>query len=167
MKYSSRWFNPKITIRKSNIHGQGIFAKENILKGEIVLISGGIVIQKKDLNNYQKLNGNLGLQIDDNFYIAPISRKEIRNGGVNHSCDPNIGFDGDILLRAIKDIPKGEECTVDYCMCYTELQNFSCKCISKKCRKNITGNDWKNKDLQKKYRDYFINFLKSKIKKYR
>ena len=164
MKFISRWFSPKTTIKKSKIHGNGVFAKQDILKGDIVLISGGIIIPKKDLKNYQKDNGKLGLQIDDNFYIAPISREEIKNGGVNHSCDPNIGFDGDILLRATKNINKGEELVIDYCTCYSSLEKFECKCNTKNCRKEITSNDWRIKTLQKKYKNYFTNYLKLKIK---
>lgn len=165
MKFTSRWFSPKTTIKKSKIHGYGVFASKDINKDEIVLISGGVIFPKKDLKKYQKENGNLGLQIDDNFYIAPINRKEIKNGGVNHSCDPNIGFDGDIILKSIKDIKKGEECVIDYAMCYTDLENFKCKCNTKNCRKNIDSEDWANKSLQKKYKNNFSNYLKSKISK--
>lgn len=165
MIYSTRWFNKKVTIKRSKIHGYGVFAKQDILKGDIVLISGGVIVPKKDLFNYQKNNGDLGLQIDDNFYIAPISRDEIHNGGVNHSCNPNIGFNGDIILKAIRNISKGEECTVDYSMCYSDLKNFTCKCGSNMCRKKITGNDWNKKFIQKKYINFFTNYIKSKLKK--
>jgi len=164
MNLTSRWFSPKIIIKKSRIHGYGVFASKDINKDEIVLISGGVILPKKDLKKYQKENGNLGLQIDDSFYIVPISRSEIKNGGVNHSCNPNIGFYGDVIIKAIKDIKKGEELSIDYCMCYSELEDFKCICDFKKCRKNITADDWKNKTLQKKYKNYFTNYLKSKFK---
>jgi hypothetical protein len=35
---------------------------------------------------------------------------------INHSCDPNVGFAGDIVLVAMRDIRQGEELTADYAL---------------------------------------------------
>jgi hypothetical protein len=40
---------------------------------------------------------------------------------------------------------------------------FECKCGSKQCRKIITEDDWKIKELQKKYNGHFQWFLQKKI----
>ena len=35
---------------------------------------------------------------------------------INHSCEPNVGFAGDIVLVAMRDISPGEELTTDYAL---------------------------------------------------
>ena len=55
----------------STIHGRGLFAIENISKGEIVSIKGGHILTYEQLHNSQsKLH--VEMQIADDFFIAPI-----------------------------------------------------------------------------------------------
>jgi hypothetical protein len=63
----------------------------------------------------------------------------------------------------MRDIKKGEELTVDYAFIDNEDYSFECTCGSLNCRKQITGRDWKIKELQDKYYDYFATYLKEKI----
>ena len=85
---------------------------------------------------------------------------------LNHSCDGNIGFDknGDFIAR--RNIKKGEEFSYDYALLSSGRRVFirRCLCKSKKCRKVITGNDWKNKKFQKKNYLYLQPYLKNQIK---
>jgi hypothetical protein len=85
---------------------------------------------------------------------------------LNHSCSPTCGFGGEIIVIAMKDLNIGEEITIDYAMCVTsdKIKNMKCFCESKNCRKKITANDWKNIDLQKKYKGYFEPYIDKKIK---
>lgn len=72
--------------------------------------------------------GHVGIQIDENFFICPTSREELKKTGVfNHSCEPNAGFRSSIVLEAIRDIKAGEEITFDYAFCemYFEPSNYS------------------------------------------
>ena len=80
----------------------------------------------------------------------------------NHSCNPNCGLRGEITFVAMKDINKDEESFID-----NEDYRFNCTCGSENCRKVITGFDWKIKELQDKYYDYFAQYLKEKIDKER
>ena len=50
---------------------------------------------------------------------------------------------------------KDEELTVDYAFIDNEEYSFECACGSSNCRGTITGYDWKIKQLQEKYYDYF------------
>ena len=62
-------------------------------------------------------------------------------------------------------IKKGEEITFDYAMTDDDPEDyFECNCGVKNCRKMITGNDWKMKSLQKKYRGYFSLYIQEQIK---
>jgi D-alanine-D-alanine ligase len=57
----------------------------------------------------------------------------------NHSCDPNTVFVG-LNLVAQRDIPVGEELTVDYATFYDQhMTPFDCACGSSACRRRITG----------------------------
>ncbi len=58
---------------------------------------------------------------------------------------------------------KDEELTVDYAFIDNEDYSFKCTCGSTNCRGTITGFDWKIKELQEKYYDYFAQYLKDKI----
>jgi len=64
---------------------------------------------------------------------------------------------------AKEDIKKGEELTQDYGLLYNEDYSFKCNCGSENCRGTFTGFDWKRKELQNKYYDYFAAYLKEKI----
>ena len=70
---------------------------------------------------------------------------------------------GQITFVAMRDINKDEELTVDYAFIDNEDYSFKCTCGSEKCRKIITDFDWKIKELQVKYYDYFAQYLKDKI----
>lgn len=160
-----RWLSPKAKPRQSNIQGIGVFAKEKILKGEKVGVLGGIIVSKAHIREYRKIMTQVGIQIDDNFFIVPATREELEKYGVfNHCCEPNIGFSNSITYIAIRDVKKGEELVFDYAFCETYFDGFNCNCGSKFCRHHITKDDWKNKDIQKKYYNYFSPYLKSKIK---
>jgi hypothetical protein len=112
----------------------------------------------------------LAHQINENFVIGMRNEEDIQPADhVNHSCDPNCGFKGQIRLVTMRDISVGEEITFDYAMvlCATKengLQyEMNCRCGSKNCRKFVTADDWKSLDLQKKYHGYFQEYLTEKI----
>lgn len=165
-KREHRWLTSKAKSFSSPSHGLGIRAMTDIKKGEDVLVYGGIIIHKSKINDYWKTMGHVGTQIDDNFFIVPTSREELKNQGViNHSCEPNVGFKNQIQLYAIRGIKAGEEIFVDYSFCESLYSNsFKCNCETKHCRKIITKNDWKIKRIQNKYFKYFSPYLKAKIK---
>ncbi|MBC2700707.1 MAG: hypothetical protein HF976_04715 [ANME-2 cluster archaeon] len=66
----------------------------------------------------------------------------------------------------IRDIKAGDEIFVDYSFCESSYPNsFACNCGSDHCRKEITKDDWKIKNIQTKYFAYFSPYLKAKIEK--
>ncbi len=163
-QWPHRWLNKKVESRNSPAHGLGIFAVEKINKGEPVLVFGGVVVPVSELIEYKKHMGQVGVQINDDFFLVPISREELeRAGTINHSCNPNLGFLHSTVMQAIRDIEPGEECVTDYSFAYTLLDPFDCNCGSADCRKRITGDDWKNPDLQYRYKEHFLEFIRNKI----
>lgn len=153
----------KVEVRNSVINKCGMFAKENIEKGEIVYIKGGHILSREELFSSSVINSYL--PISDDFYIGAVLPEEeayikLYN---NHSCDPNCGMHGEITFVAIKDIKAGEELTVDYAFIDNDDYSFECHCGSPMCRHTVTGFDWKIKSLQEKYYPYFAQYLKDKI----
>lgn len=150
---------------RSKIEGRGLFAVKPIKKGEIVAIKGGHVIDWKTFKKHEKLIGASYLQIADNFVLAPLKKSEVEKVMMflNHSCNPNVGVRGNIIFVAMRDIKAGKELTTDYAMIDDDNYRMRCNCGARNCRKIVTGKDWKRKDLQRKYRNYFSAFLLEKM----
>ena len=81
-EWKHRWVTPKAGVKKSKIHGVGIFAVKPIKKGEIVGMLGGIIIPRNRIDQYRKKMGGVGIQIDDNFFIMPLA-KPARDSAAN------------------------------------------------------------------------------------
>ena len=164
-RWKSRWVTPKSKPFNSKIHGMGLQAIAPIARGEFVAILGGIIVPSEDFNDYEKTMGNLGIQLNDGFYICPPDREELYKTGVlNHSCEPNLGLIDSITFVAIKDIKVGDELTFDYAIAETRGSSFDCNCNSARCRKIINPTDWELPYLQEKYSEFFSPYIKSKIK---
>ncbi|HUP90409.1 MAG TPA: SET domain-containing protein-lysine N-methyltransferase [Longimicrobiales bacterium] len=139
--------SPKTEIRESPIHGKGFFARVAISTGEVVAVKGGHVMTAKDL------------------FIGPVSAEE-RDGAMvytNHSCEPNIALQGQIVFVAMRDIAAGEELTHDWATTDAADYKMQCNCRSPSCRGIITGKDWMKPELQKKYEGWFCWFLQRRI----
>lgn len=163
--FNHRWISPKAKSFNSPIHQLGVKATDNIKKGEIIGVLGGVIVPISKIEKIWKKLGHVGVQLDENFYICPTSREELKETGVfNHSCNPNAGFKNSIVLISIKNIKKGEEIVFDYAYCEAHFEPFECMCKSPNCRKIIKPTDWKIKEIQEKYGEYYSPYLKSKIK---
>lgn len=164
----NNWLNSKIEPRKSEKEGSGEFAVDNIKKDEILAIFGGHIMTREERGNLPEDVRYLSLGIDDDIFIGPKSIDETDDADwFNHSCEPNAGLFGQIMLVAMRDLKKGEEITFDYVMsCSQKTEErvlFECNCGSKNCRHEITNLDWKNPDLQNKYKGYLSPFVQRNI----
>ncbi|HXE09969.1 MAG TPA: SET domain-containing protein-lysine N-methyltransferase [Verrucomicrobiae bacterium] len=159
--------SPKCEVRKSTICAKGVFAKEPVKKGEIVRITGGIVIPKSDVGHYNELIvydvEDIYLDVSDDFVMAPTQEDLDQTATINHLCEPNVGFLDTITLIAIRDIEPGEEIGWDYAFSQTTFDPFECLCKKAACRKTIKPDDWQIKSIQEKYGRYYAPYLKAKI----
>lgn len=171
MKHSFYWMNPKVEPKASAFIGNGLFAKTRILKDERILIIGGYIMTVGEESQLPNKYSDNGVQIAENLVIGVTNENEW--GGVNylnHHCNPNAGFKGQIFLDAMRDINIDEEITIDYAMVLYQSEigipyKLNCLCGDVNCRKVITDNDWKIPLLQKKYKGYFQHYLEEKITK--
>lgn len=161
------YLNPKCEGREHAEGGCGVFAKGFIPKGELISLWGGVIVQREELDPSMPRFTQRVLQIDEDLFILTAEDPE-PNDCFNHSCDPNLGFSGQIALITMRDIQKGEELCFDYAMSdggpYDE---FECLCGTPGCRGKITGNDWKLPFLWKKYDGYFSTYISKRIEKIR
>ncbi|MBI5945278.1 MAG: SET domain-containing protein-lysine N-methyltransferase [Chloroflexi bacterium] len=160
---SFSYLNPKCEAHNHPEGGCGVFATADISKGELISLWGGKIIRKDDLDPSMPRFTQRVVQVDEDLYLLTAEEKE-PNDCFNHSCDPNLGFFGQIGLAALRDIQAGEELMFDYAMSdggpYDE---FDCYCGSPICRKKITGNDWMLPELWVKYQGYFSPYLTRRI----
>lgn len=157
--------SPKTEVKDSPIQGRGLFAKAPIARGEIVAVKGGYVLERREWRALEKELGPADIHITEELVIAPVRRDE-REGSMlytNHSCDPNIAIQGQIVFVAMRDIAAGEELTHDWATTDDGEYQMTCHCGSPRCRGTITGKDWTKKELQAKYKGWFCWFLQRKI----
>lgn len=135
-----------------------------IEKGELISIWGGDIVAKDRLDPSMPRFTQRVLQIDEDLYILTAEEKE-PNDCFNHSCEPNLGFTGQIGLVTLRDVDAGEELTFDYAMSDGEpYDEFDCHCGMPTCRHKVTGNDWKLPSLWEKYEGYFSPYLARRIR---
>ena len=164
---SLSYLSPKTAVRDSPIHGRGLFAAEPIRQGEIVAVKGGSIFRRQTRDALEKTIGAAEIPIAEDMYIGPLSAEE-REGSMifsNHSCEPNIGVQGQIIFVAMRDVAAGEELTHDWAMTDDEPDTLECRCGAASCRRIVTGRDWRRKDLQDKYAGYMSWYLLEKIKR--
>jgi hypothetical protein len=161
------YLSPKVAARESSIHGRGLFAKGPILKGEVICVKGGYIFDRRVLQSMPDWFRAAEVQVAEDLFIGPLQEDE-REGSMifsNHSCDPNIGVRGQIVFVAMRDIESGEELTHDWATTDDDDYNIECNCGAADCRKILTGQDWRRKDLQQKYCGYISWYLEEKIRR--
>lgn len=168
-KRTFSWISKKVIIKDTKRYGMGAYAVKKISKDERVVMFGGHVITREEESKFSPEIYDNAIQIDEDLVIGAISIDEIEDGSMfNHSCNANAGMRGQILLVAMRDIGVGEQITFDFgTVLYnkkgTKPYRLECGCGEKNCRKIITDDDWKLKDVQRRYAGYFPLHIQEKI----
>ena len=64
---------------------------------------------------------------------------------INHSCEPNAGYDGADAIVALRRISAGEEICMDYgTFSFSFDHEFKCTCGAWGCRGQVRRDDWRN-----------------------
>ena len=145
-------------VKKSKIHGSGVFATKNIKKGTRIIEYIGEKIKKSegDKRSEQRIKKFLDSKETGSVYIFELNKKYDIDGSpeynkaryINHSCDPNCEvdiIDDKIWISSIKNIKKGVELSYDYGYEFDEdFRDHPCKCGSQSCVGFIiSSDDWK------------------------
>jgi uncharacterized protein len=167
----SSWITPKAAKGvDSAIAGRGLVATAAIGKGEVVAVKGGHIVSTAALRSLSDRLQNSEIQITDDLHLAALADDEYESVMlfINHSCDPNVGFAGNIVLVAMRDVQPGEELTTDYALFDDYNGSMPCRCRAPRCRAPrcrgvISGRDWQRPDLQLRYRGYYSWYLERRI----
>ncbi len=145
-------------LKKSKVHGKGIFASSNIPKHKNIIEYIGEKISKSegDRRSEKRLKKYLNSKITGSVYIFELNSKydidgtTLRNKAryINHSCNPNCEVEivrGKIWIKSIKKIKRGEELSYDYGYGFdkNDYMDHVCNCGEKKCIGYvISSDDW-------------------------
>jgi SET domain-containing protein len=149
----------------SQIEGRGLVAVEAIAAGETVAIKGGHIVTTEVLRSLPARLQNSEIQIADGFHLVALEEAEYEPVMlfINHGCEPNVGFAGNTVLVAMRDIAPGEELTTDYALFDDYDGTMDCHCGTASCRGIIDGRDWRRPELQRKYGSYFSAYLLARL----
>jgi SET domain-containing protein len=147
--------NSYVEVRTSQLHGNGVFAKQEIPKGtKIIQYIGNKITKEEGSKKEQQSMELLKTNADaPRTYIFELNEHYDLDGDIpnndakfiNHSCDPNCEVDiinDEIWIFAIKDIHKGEELSFNYGFEFDEnFREHPCFCGTKNCVGYIISED--------------------------
>jgi uncharacterized protein len=137
----------RIQVRRSGVHGKGVFALTPIAKGETVIEYVGEIITwpealRRHPHDPSDPHHTFYFHIDDKRVIdAKVGGNAAR--WINHACQPNCEADeqdGRIFIKARRALKPGEELFYDYGLVIDERytpklkKQFECRCGARKCR---------------------------------
>ena len=144
---AARGDSRRIQVRRSGVHGKGVFALKDIAAGDTIIEYVGEVIswpeaQRRHPHDPSDPNHTFYFHIDEDHVIdAKVGGNASR--WINHSCEPNCEadeIDGRVFVSALTDIAPGEELFYDYGLVIDERytkklkEQFACRCGSPHCR---------------------------------
>ena len=137
----------KLVVRRSGVHGKGVFAAQPLSAGERLLEYKGQRISWKEAVRRHPHNPD---EPNHTFYFALEDGRVIDgnvNGNsarwINHSCAPNCEaeeIEGRVFIQALRDISEDEELFYDYGLVIDERKTkklkkeYACRCGARKCR---------------------------------
>lgn len=165
----------KILVKKSGVHGKGVFAARDITKGETLVEYVGEIISAQEAEDRhphdpQDPNHTFYFQVDDDKVIDALYGGNSARW-INHCCTPNCKpdvVDGRVFIKAKKDISAGTELNYDYGLIIDEritkklIAQYPCWCGSPKCRGTLLAIP---KKLSKQDKKEKLKRLKGKVKK--
>ena len=158
---TASWLDPRVVVAASPIEGQGLFTREPIEEGEVVVRLGGQLLTDEEFCA-RRLVKYSSLAIDDRLNLLLDEDNPVNFG--NHSCDSNLWMADEVTVVARRRIEAGEEVTVDYALHTADLPwSMACRCRSSSCRGVVTSDDWRRPDVQKRYAGHFSPFLNRRI----
>ena len=140
----------RVQVRRSGVHGKGVFALIDIAEGETLYEYVGEIIswdEAQDRHPHDPADPNHTFY----FHVNEDRVIDALHGGnssrwINHSCNPNCEADEEndrIYIKALRNIMAGEELNYDYGLIIDEpytpklKAEYPCWCGSVNCRKTL------------------------------
>jgi len=145
---------PRCAVRKSRIHGRGVFALTKIpKKTRIIEYKGELISDAEADRRYSRLHENSPhtmLFSVDGGLVIDATRRGSSARWVNHSCAPNCEIEEEnrrVFIEARCNIRPGEELTYDYNLQIGERhtkaakREHACFCGARGCRGTMLGEE--------------------------
>ena len=137
----------RIQTRRSGVHGKGVFALVDIAEGETLIEYVGEVIswpeaQSRHPHDPSNPNHTFYFHVDEERVIDALYGGN-SSRWINHACHPNCEAEeqeGRIFIKALRNIPAGEELNYDYGLMIDERYTaklkaqYPCWCGAPDCR---------------------------------
>ncbi|WP_332876954.1 SET domain-containing protein [Massilia sp. S19_KUP03_FR1] len=137
---------PIYEVRKSPVHGNGVFARSPIAAGEKIIEYRGERIEW-DVATQRALDG--GGPVGHTFFFTLADGRVIDGGRrgndarwINHACEPNCeAYEdaGRVYIHALHNIDAGDELNYNYALVYDARhtaavkKQFACRCGAPSC----------------------------------
>jgi len=138
---------PLLRVRRSSVHGLGVFATRRIAKGTRVIEYLGERIGHKEANRRYAQKS----PADNHTFLFVVDRGVVIDAGtggnearfINHGCDPNcesVIENRRVYIEALRTIRPGEELKYDYAIARDRDdpqdidEVFACRCGADSCR---------------------------------
>ena len=136
----------RVTVRKSSVHGRGLFALQAIAAGQRILQYRGEVTSWQRASARFRRSGTPG-----HTFIFGLADGRVIDGSVggnsarwlNHSCQPNCEAiedeRGRVFIETLKDVMPGDELsiayglTIDGAITPELIADYACRCGAKRC----------------------------------
>lgn len=136
----------RVTVRKSSIHGRGVFALQAIAAGARILEYRGEVTSWRRAAARYRRSGTPG-----HTFIFGLADGRVIDGSVggssarwlNHSCRPNCEAiedeRGRVFIETIRDVMPGNELFIAYALTLDEvatpelIADYACRCGTRRC----------------------------------
>lgn len=142
----------RYVVRRSPIHGRGVFALESLTRGmRLVEYTGERISHDEADRRYGEEHEDsphtMLFAVDDEVVIDATHRGSPARW-INHSCAPNceaVQEDGRVFIDVRRAIRPGEELTYDYNLVLDERHTpalkraHACHCGARRCRGTLLG----------------------------
>ncbi len=142
----------RVQVKRSTVHGRGVFAMVEMAAGELILEYTGEIIDwpealRRHPHDPSDPNHTFYFSLEDGRVI------DANHGGnssrwINHACEPNCiadETDGRVFIRALLPLNPGDELFYDYGLVLDERitpklkKQYACRCGAPSCRGTMLG----------------------------
>ena len=136
----------RVTVRKSSVHGRGVFALQAIPAGQRILEYRGEVTSWRRASARYRRSG-----VPGHTFIFGLDDGRVIDGSVggnsarwlNHSCQPNCEAiedeRGRVFIETLRDLIPGDELFIAYGLTIDDaitpelIADYACRCGAKRC----------------------------------
>ncbi|WP_205169050.1 SET domain-containing protein [Burkholderia sp. LMG 13014] len=139
----------RVVVRRSTVHGRGVFAAQFLHTGERIFeYKDEVITWQSAIQRYEHRDD------DGHTFLFGLSDGMVIDGGrsgnsiwwLNHACASNceaIETDGRVFVNAVRDIRSGEELLIDYALevddstSHRDRAAYRCCCGVSACRSTM------------------------------